>query len=65
MSVASLLHVKFACAEYISFYAIVTNHNGPLAADVARIDDTTHIKVAKYGANLMLKLAFIRSPTRL
>ena len=44
-----------SCAEYIFFYTIVANFNGPLAAVVDRIDDATHIKVAKYEATLTLK----------
>ena len=58
-AVPSRLQVKFALAEYISFYTIVTNYNGPLVADSARIDDATHIKVAKYEATL-ISLTLIR-----
>ena len=37
--------VKIGRAEYIiSFYAIVTNYNGPFAVDFARNDVATHIK---------------------
>ena len=57
MSVASLLHVKFACAGTIFFNAIVTKYNGPLAAKVGRIDVSKHIKLASYEASLMPKLA--------
>ena len=64
-AVASRLQVKLAWAEYISFYTIVSNYDGPLAADIARIDDATHIKVAKYEANFVLELTLIRSHTRL
>ena len=64
-AVASWLHVQFACAEYISFLTIVTNNIEPLSAARARIDDATHIKAAKYESSSALKLAFIRSPTRL
>ena len=39
-----------ACTEYISFYTIVTNYNGPLAVDIVRINDATHLKVAKCRA---------------
>eukprot|EP00986_Skeletonema_menzelii_P014865 scaffold10489_cov91-Skeletonema_menzelii.AAC.1 len=48
-------HINVAdCAEYISFYAIGTNYNGPIAAPQPRIDDTTHINVVKYGASYEL-----------
>ena len=40
-----------ACTEYISFYTIVTNYNGPLAVDIVRINDATHLEVAKCRAN--------------
>eukprot|EP00986_Skeletonema_menzelii_P017180 scaffold18075_cov91-Skeletonema_menzelii.AAC.1 len=46
-AVASRLQVQIVRAEYISFYAIVTNYNGPLTTAQARIDVATHIKVAK------------------
>ena len=39
--------MKCVWAEYISFYTIVSNYDGPLAVDVAHIDDATHIKAAK------------------
>ena len=42
--------MKFTCAEHISFYTVVANFSGPLAAALAHIDDATHIKVAKYEA---------------
>ena len=35
--------MKFAWAEYISFYTIVSNYNGSLSADIARINDGRHI----------------------
>ena len=53
-ALASRLQVEVVWAEYISFYTIVTNYNGPLATAQARIDVATHIKVAKYGAILAL-----------
>ena len=62
---ASQLRVKFAWVEYISFYTIVANYNGTLAADVARIDDATHIKAVKYEATLTLKSTLIRPYTNL
>lgn len=39
------LHVQNASNEYISFYTIVANYNGPSAADIACIDDATHTLV--------------------
>eukprot|EP00986_Skeletonema_menzelii_P017249 scaffold18505_cov108-Skeletonema_menzelii.AAC.1 len=53
--VAFHLQVQVVWAEYISFYAIVTNYNGPLATPQARIDIATHMKVAKLEAILALK----------
>ena len=50
-AVAWRLQVQVGCAEYISFFAILTNCNGPIAAPQARIDVATHTKVAKYGAS--------------
>ena len=64
-TVASQLRVKFAWAEYITFYTIVANYNGALAADIARIGNATHIKAAKYEATLTLKLTPIRPHTKL
>ena len=57
--------MKFAWAEYISFDTIVNNYNGVLAADIAHINDVTHIKMAKYEATLTLKLTPIRPYTKL
>ena len=42
-------------AEYISFYGIVTDYNGPLATAQARIHVATHIEVAKDEDILALK----------
>ena len=64
-AVASQLRDKFGWDEYISFYTIVANYNGVLAADIAHINDVTHIKVAKYEATLTLKLTPIRPHTKL
>eukprot|EP00986_Skeletonema_menzelii_P016941 scaffold16665_cov159-Skeletonema_menzelii.AAC.1 len=64
-AVASRLQVQVVRAEYISFYAIVTNYNEPLTTAQARIHVVTHIKVAKYWAILVLKLAIIRPYTKL
>ena len=44
-AVASWLQVLFACGVSMSFYAIVTKYNGPLAAIQACIDVTTNIKL--------------------
>ena len=40
--------------EYIFFYTIVSNYDGPLAAEIARIDVATHVKGTKYGASSTL-----------
>eukprot|EP00986_Skeletonema_menzelii_P015124 scaffold11048_cov98-Skeletonema_menzelii.AAC.2 len=42
--VASRLQVQVVWVEYISFCAIVTNYNGPLAARTALIDDARHLR---------------------
>ena len=42
-AVASWLQVLFTRAEYISFFTIVANYNGPLAADLARVDGAAHM----------------------
>ena len=64
-AVASQLKAKIERADYISFLTIVTNYNGPLAADIARIDVATHVKELKYGASSTLILTLIRPHTRL
>ena len=64
-AVAALFGEGEQCNEDIPFYTIVTNYNGPLAADTARIDVATHIKVAQYGASSTLILTLIRLHTRL
>ena len=58
-AVSSRLQEQFVWAEYISFYTIITNYNGPLASDVACINIITHITVARYGAILALKWTLI------
>ena len=52
---ATRRQVQVVWAEYISFYAIVTNYNGTLATAQARIHVAAHIKVAKLEAILALK----------
>ena len=64
-AVASCLLLQDASNEYIYFYAIVTNYNGPLAADIACVDVATHIKVAKFEASSTLTLTRIRPHTKL
>ena len=54
-AVASRLHMEVVWDEYISFFAIVTNYNGPLASAQARIDVATHVKGSQHEANSTLK----------
>ena len=42
------------------FYTIVANYNGPLAADLARVDGAAHMQAAKDEAKSMLTLTLIR-----
>ena len=55
------LQVQNGRVEYISFYTIVTNYNRPLAAEIARIDVATYIKVANCEATSTLILTLIRT----
>ena len=64
-AVASRQQAQLAWAEFISFYTFFDNYNGSLTAGIARINDATHIKAAKYEATLTLKLTLIRPYTKL
>ena len=63
--ISSCLLLQNATNEYIYFYTIVTNYNGPLAADITCIDAATHTKVAKFEASSSLTVTRIRPDTKL
>ena len=54
LTVDLLMRVQFPWAVNYNFNTIVTNYNGPLAADIARIDVATHVKGTKFGASSTL-----------
>ncbi len=39
---ASLVRAEYVCAAQVWFYIIITNYNGPFAADITRTNGARH-----------------------